>query len=331
MDVRLSFIFYLLSLTAHIVCPKAQLAVELTCDVDYHGHIIFKIKIPPQYQNNGRRKPMLFYKKDSSVFWSQKKDCMTVQKKVLQCDMYELVKKERYNLKLSITANETLFNISKVIVNNNRTNWVWNTTDQYFLCKNGVGTKFMALDASYDNITLHWIKQPLDSTMGQAAISVKSNKRNHTFAVTYTSCHNVKNGTCSCKNDVCRYYLKNLKSCTLYKVCINTKESQMHDLKCKNIETYCDSNSRSPALRWQDILLTIFGIVILFVCCLLVWGIIIRYKTHQVVNDHDNDDLCPRNNIHRQEENCLGVLDAPSIYHCPDDIHNKLHDEDVKS
>ena len=316
-----------------IYAASDKFSTDVECKVDYYGLVIFEINLSNGYSRRKNIHPTFYYKNDKSIVnWRQEVDCTYVnENEKYKCAMHELTNKERsltekiadYEFKLSILQNTTITNITSMYFKSNKniTLAPWQTVNQITYCDDAYGVKYIYTNRSYNSINIEWIRFPLDvdfSNNFQLDIRIKG--------VGIDQQNYVDKSTC-CTDDLCNYNFQSLMSCSLYIICLETKDNfgKKYQKKCRNVNTYCRNRKDNNTIKWQGILLCILGGIILMICVMVLWGMFNKHtflgakftnknSQHNVINQEDL--INPKQNL-----NNIHHLNNQHIYHYPYPIH----------
>lgn len=299
---------------------SAENSTNLTCHVDYHGDIKFTVFIPEKYQKMGVSNAYFYYKRSRrTARWTKENACSISRgNKTLKCIMRELTRNldiSTFEFKISIVSKNITYNISDIYFADKQHAKItpWTTLNKVSLCSDSTGTKYLALFAAYTNVTVEWVRYPLDvdyNNFENPRISIVGKYINDTNIVAVST---------NCKKDLCTYTHQSLRPCSRYEICIKSKIGEFTTEKCKHISTYCSLES-DHSILWQDTLLIVFGAIILITFISMGMALFNKYKVaRDVIVD---DTVTPRG--HSTQEYLLRHSSEPvcheanHVYQYPD-------------
>lgn len=263
---------------------------SLYCYVDYHGDIEFNVILPNVFKKDLYPKAFFYYRRGGLAHspWKQEYECYQFRVNDdlnFNCTLRELSVPgfSTFEFMVSLTTNNETTNITKLYFARHRGIEVqpWTTMHKVIYCNNGVGVKYFGLTADVHNITVEWIRLPLDIDYFHTnpiirIIGTDLNMSNRIFVRT------------NCRQEICTYTFQSLSPCSEFRICMVTKYFDFQKNECKTIRTHCivDEN----LFRWQDILLIVFGIIILFACVFMSVVIFAKNKTLKLLHSSYQDD-----------------------------------------
>lgn len=230
--------------------------LSLSCKANYQHIIELHVKLEPGVDCSSLT---FTYKRENSKSWVIG-SCVRNNDN-FGCDMkidedldaqYEI----RFTMKEKSGARYNLTNL-RFIESSKEVN-PWSTRKAIESCTRTKGVKYVIHFASTDSITTEVLRYPLD---------VKYQNLSDIFVLTKGKHFHRKErlsdiATCrSSAEEICTFTQKSLKPCVEYEVCI---EKDGHK-KCRKVSTTCTTNS----IRWQDVLLIVFGGLICAICLAL--------------------------------------------------------------
>ena len=313
-EVMLWYVGLYCALTIATCKNSTELSTELSCKVDCRGTIRFSMKIPIQLKAN--------FQNISFYYWNERS---RIWRKQEHCDNYY---EESYTCRMSVltrTADESVitFMFSAIIFSNNikysitkfnfsgkiNHDLLWTTTDSFTECKNSFGTKLISLEAGRKNIKVDWIQYPLPviNQLDERTTLIINNTEINYFDRKEIDLFTI------CEDDICSYNVDNLKPCTIFEVCVKTLVSHRKtQLRCRNIQTHCVQIKTT--FNWQEILLILFGTIIVLACIILFGVLFQRFrKGHNL--PEKNDAVFPRSGVNTSS--CLGNS-SNNVYHYPE-------------
>lgn len=275
----------------------------LKCYVDYRGTIHFNIQLKDLYKNATSPKAYFYYRKRSEferdVKWYQESNCYQYRIKDdgnLNCTPNFLSRHKylTFGYIVSVETNNKTINTSKLFMDGHRNVQAhpWTTMQKLVYCINGVGIKYFGLHLDGRNITLEWFRRPLDVEYIHSSPEI-------TITNLYTNTTNpIFLRKPNCRKEACTYTFQSLRQCTFYRVCMSTKQYDFRRHECKTIRTQCFDESVNDIFRWQDILLIVFGTVIVIACISMT--VVIRRNSKLIFKDNykaEDDHIVPREEL----------------------------------
>lgn len=299
------FIFVCMSsgIFSAIVTPLPR-ALNVTCDVDYRGLIVFNINLPNQYV--GTDVPKFFYKNKNMEKWVEQNDCYYLKKdgkNMFLCSMAVLTDSRKidtiyslYYFKVVMLIDGQEYVVEKFTLSkyNDKMLTPWTYYLKLSYCADSYGVKYIATNSTENKVFVEWILHPInaDSDSFSSRITIEGDNREKEIATIQKAVR--------CRGDLCSYRYSDLNTCAKYQICIETDDSFGTNTRttCKNVHTYCngeDAAVQNEYLEWKDALLCICGFVMLIVCSFVLWALCrkhSRLNANPIFNEViDEDDL----------------------------------------
>lgn len=271
---------------------------SLYCYIDYHGDVEFNVILPDVFKRDLFPKAFFYYRiggRPNNSPWKREYECYQYRVKEalnLNCTLHAFSQYGflTFEFMVSIVTNNETTNITKLYFAKHPGIKVqpWTTIHKVIYCNNGVGVKYFGLAAAVHNITVEWIRLPLDIDFFHTNPIIRIIGTNLNVPSTIfvrTNCH----------KEICTYTFQSLSPCSTFRICMITKYFDFEKSKCKTISTHCvvDENF----FRWQDILLIVFGIVIIIASIFMSIVILAKNKTIALIHGnylYDDEKIKPR-------------------------------------
>lgn len=289
------------------------LPLKLKCEVNYIGTIKFKIFLPEKILSSGLSKVIdFYYSVDNGKTRTAIHGCTVNdydEKAIYVCDMPVLTHPNYLTRAFSFSMYfEGARTRTKYLINDflfpsklkgerdegksNTSIMPWYTKEQFTMCNESFGTRYIGLAVDTDTVNVTWIRYPLTvdfySHHKRTTLSIEEATTDHNSTVEVDPRDVCTEDTCfrtapvhNCKN--------------VYSVCIETVfSSGAQQKKCREIRPYCSRKEQVSLIDGKEIILIAFGGFIIIVS--LAGFVYMRYR-HCKQNKENNSTIYPRNNM----------------------------------